>query len=185
MNTKTQELSDEEIAKLVQGGDADAFAKIVKRYEKKMTRYANKFLLNNQDAEDIVQEVFLKAYINIQSFDVSRKFSSWLYRIAHNEFINAIKKRSKLPLNFFDSDTLFPHPVAEENPETDSQKRETKQLVEETLGKLGAKYREPLLLYYIEDLSYQEVADIMKIPIATVGVRIKRGKDMIRKILNK
>ena len=86
--------TDEEIARRAQEGDIESFGLLVGRYEAKITRYAGKFLLNNEDAKDLAQEVFIKAYVNIQSFDANRKFSSWLYRIAHNEFINAIRKRS-------------------------------------------------------------------------------------------
>ncbi len=107
--------TDEEIAKSVQGGDTAKFGTLVERYEAKMLRYARKFLFGYQDSEDMVQEVFLKAYTNIQGFDANRKFSSWLYRIAHNEFLNAIKKKGREPLPFFDPDTIFPHPVARDN----------------------------------------------------------------------
>lgn len=104
------ERTDEEIAREVQAGKMELFGAIVKRYEAKMLRYARKFLFGYEDAEDVVQEVFLKAYINIQSFNASKKFSSWLYRIAHNEFINAIKKKGREHLSLFDLDTLFPIP---------------------------------------------------------------------------
>ncbi len=86
------EQSDEAIVREVQQGGSNLFGLLVERYEKKMLRYARKFLLGGEDAEDLAQEVFLKAYTNIQSFDSRRRFSPWLYRIAHNEFVNAIKK---------------------------------------------------------------------------------------------
>ena len=85
--------TDEEIAKRVQGGDVDSFGVLIERYEEKIARYARKFLMRGEDVKDIVQEVFIKAYVNIQSFDTRQRFSPWIYRIAHNEFINAIKKK--------------------------------------------------------------------------------------------
>ena len=94
IQAKIGECGDEEIARRVQEGDIESFGLLVGRYEAKITRYAGKFLLNGEDDKDLAQEVFIKAYVNIQSFDANRKFSSWLYRIAHNEFINAIRKRS-------------------------------------------------------------------------------------------
>jgi RNA polymerase sigma-70 factor (ECF subfamily) len=173
--------SDEEIARVVQSGDVDVFGVLIKRYEKKMLRYAKKFLFDYDDAEDIVQEVFLKAYINIQSFDTGRKFSSWLYRIAHNEFINAIKKKKRQPLSFFDPDTLFPRPVSKENADTRAKERELSHMLDKCLNKLDAKYREPLILYYFEEMSYREIADVLRVPIATVGIRLQRGKKIMRK----
>lgn len=107
--------TDEQIAKAVQKGDSEAFGALVERYEPKLLRYAKKFLFNYEDGKDTVQEVFIKAYANIQSFDSSRSFSSWVYRIAHNEFINAIRKKGREPISFFDPDTLFPHPTAPES----------------------------------------------------------------------
>ena len=87
------EQEDEIIAALVQSGQSVLFGVLVKRYEEKMRRYARKFLSNDDDKKDIVQEIFIKAYINIKSFDTKRKFSSWLYRIAHNELVNNLKKK--------------------------------------------------------------------------------------------
>ncbi len=175
--------SDESIVREVQTGATDAFGVLVERYEDKMKRYARRFLFGYDEAEDVVQEVFLKAYINIYSFDATRKFSSWLYRIAHNEFINAIKKKGKEPVPFFDPDSLFPHPVASEQTDSEITKQETAQQLEKCLDKIDAKYREVLVLYYFEDLNYQQIADILQLPPATVGVRLKRGRGKMKKLL--
>src|SRR3954463_6498094 len=85
--------TDEQVALAVQAGASNRFGELVERYEAKLLRYARKFLLDPDDAQDIVQDIFIKAYENLQSFDVSRRFSPWIYRIAHNEFVNALKKR--------------------------------------------------------------------------------------------
>ncbi len=182
MNPKDQQKTDEEIARSVQKGKADLFAVLIGRYEPKLARYARKFMSGNEDIEDLLQEVFIKTYRNIQSFDPARKFSPWIYRIAHNEFVNTLRKKGRDPLPFFDADTIFPHPVAKENPRTDSEKKEIALLLEKCLGQLNPKYREPLVLYYMEELSYQEISDIMEIPITTVGVRIMRAKEMLKSI---
>jgi len=104
--------TDEAIAILVQNGESEAFGMLVERYEEKLMRYARKFLRDPDDAKDIVQEVFIKAYENIQSFDASRRFSPWIYRIAHNEFVNGIKKRARGPIFGIDFDLVFPHLTA-------------------------------------------------------------------------
>lgn len=178
-----KQLTDEELAKGVQGGETYMFAEIVERYEDKIMRYARRFLYNVPDAEDSVQEVFIKAYTNIKSFDAARRFSPWLYRIAHNEFLNAIRKKYHDPLPFFDPDTLIPHPIAPEETDKIVKDKELKELMSSNLNKLPAKYREPLVLYYFEDLSYQEISDIMQIPVSTIGVRINRAKQTLRKNL--
>ena len=110
-----RQLTDEQVVRMVQSGKVESFGILVKRYQAKMLRYARKFLFNYHDIEDLVQEVFIKAYTNIQSFDASRKFSSWLYRIAHNQFINAIKKKGKEAVPFFDLDILLPRSISKEN----------------------------------------------------------------------
>jgi RNA polymerase sigma-70 factor (ECF subfamily) len=179
------ERNDEEIAIQVQKGDIESFRILVERYEPKMTRYAKRFFFDGDEGKDLVQEVFIKAYVNIQSFDASRRFSPWIYRIAHNEFVNNIKKRQKERENvsIFDFDVLFPHLVAKETADDGFNKAEVKRMLEGSLNKLNAKYKEPLVLYYFEDMDYREIADILHIPISTVGVRLQRGRAMLKKIV--
>ena len=129
-------ITDEEIAKRVQSGDVEAFAQLVERYEKKITRYARKFLSHPDDIKDVVQDVFVKAYINVKSFDVKRRFSPWIYRIAHNEFVNALKKRKSEKLSFIDFDFLFPHPVAKESADRDVDRQDLRRELESYLEDL-------------------------------------------------
>lgn len=179
------EKTDEQIAAAVQAGDVESFGFLVERFEPKLQRYARKFLFSPEEAEDLVQDVFMKAYMNIRSLDTSRRVSPWLYRIAHNEFLNALKKKKREKVSFFNLDILFPHPVANETADSDLQKKEVAALVEECLAELDPKYREPLVLYYIEDMDYQAIADILQIPRSTVGVRLQRGKLQLKKIVSK
>jgi RNA polymerase sigma-70 factor, ECF subfamily len=174
--------TDEEIARRAQKGDREAFGELVKRYEDKMLRYARRFLFGYEDAEDHVQDVFIKAYTKIQSFDVKRRFSPWLYRVAHNTFVNAIKKRGREPISFVDFDVFFPHPRAKEATDGEVLKNEMRDMLDKCLGELDVKYREPLILYYFEDLSYKQIADILRIPTSTVGVRMKRGRAALKKV---
>ncbi len=181
-----QSLSDEQLAKKTQDGDKQAFNELVRRYEAKITRYGRKFLFNYEDVLDAVQDVFIKAYVNIESFTVSRKFSTWLYRIAHNTFINVIKKKGREQVSFFDFDTFFQFNVADTTSLSgDLMRREEAAELGEALSHMDPKYREPLVLYYFEQKSYQEIADIMHIPVATVGVRLKRARENVKKYLPK
>ncbi len=107
--------TDETIAHRVQQGEIDVFSLLMERYEKKIIRYGKKFLSCSDDIRDIAQEIFAKAFVNIRSFDCKRKFSPWLYRIAHNEFVNALKKKKSEKIAFVDFDVFFPHPAAKES----------------------------------------------------------------------
>lgn len=173
------DLTDEEITARVQHGDTQWFALLVERYEAKLSRYARKFLFHANDVEDLVQEVLAKAFVNLKSFDARRAFSPWIYRIAHNEFVNALKKRGREPLSFVDPDTLLPHGETEE-PE---RSEELKRTLDAGLGQIGSLYREPLVLYYYEGLDYRDISDVLRIPISTVGVRMKRGREALKKII--
>ncbi|MFH1451164.1 MAG: sigma-70 family RNA polymerase sigma factor [bacterium] len=182
MTGNDAEQTDEEIVKRVQMGEIDTFSFLVSRYEERMMRYARKFLLGYEEAQDSVQNVFIKAYRNINGFDIKRKFSSWLYRIAHNEFINVLKKKKEIPILGLDIGAIFPA-SDRYNAFKEVERKETKAMLEGHLNRLDPKYREVLVLFYFEDLDYKEISEVMHIPVSTVGVRLKRGKEIIKKVI--
>jgi RNA polymerase sigma-70 factor (ECF subfamily) len=137
-------------------------------------------LVDKDNIEDVVQDVFIKVYINIKSFNTDQKFSPWIYRIAHNTYVNALKKYSLNPLNYFDFDTLLSHTVIEDPIVREREQEEIRKIVDKGLSNIESKYREILILYYIEELSYKEIADILQIPTSTVGVRIMRAKAVLK-----
>ncbi len=94
MDTANSLLSDEQLAVLVQNGDKEKFGVLMERYQGKLFRYGKKFLSNEDNIEDVVQDVFIKTYQNIQSFDSTQRFSPWIYRIAHNTYVNALSTLS-------------------------------------------------------------------------------------------
>lgn len=179
------EITDEEIVSKVQKGDIESFGILMKRYESKIMRYGTKFMSNRDDIKDLVQEVFIKTYVNIKSFDTNKRFSPWIYRIAHNDFINAVKKKKLKPLIFFDADEIFPHPIALETADKDANDRELKTELARCIDSLPVKYREVLVLYYFEELGYEEIAEVLRIPVSTVGVRLNRGRSMFRELFKK
>jgi len=179
-----EDVTDEAIARRVQKGDIEVFAMLVERYEKKITRYAKKFLSHPDDLKDIVQDVFVKTYINIKSFDAARRFSPWIYRIAHNEFVNALKKKKSEKISFIDFDMILPHPVAKETADSNIERADLRRLLDECIEKLSVKYREPLILYYFEEMSYREIADVMHLPVSTVGIRLQRGRVALKKLVS-
>lgn len=178
-------MTDEELAHAVQAGNADMFGPLVERYEQKLLRYGRKFLRQPEDIEDIVQDVFLSAYQNIQSFDSAQKFSPWIYRIAHNAFVNGLRKNSRTPLVYVDFDTFLGHPAYDDPAVREREQGEIKVMIEKSLDELDYKYREVLILYYLEDMSYKDIAEVLEVPQGTVGVRLKRAKEALRHTFEK
>lgn len=169
-------ISDENLAIEIRKGNKELFGTLIDRYEVKLTRYVSRFIQTQEDVVDIVQNIFVKAYVHLQTFDVSRSFNAWIYRIAHNEAVSHLKKKGREKVSFLDFDTLFPHPFAKETADRDVLNEELKTVLETSLSTLSPKYREVLILYYYEELSYQEIAEVLRIPVATVGVRLRRAK---------
>ncbi|MDP2950910.1 MAG: RNA polymerase sigma factor [bacterium] len=186
MAVSQAEPTDEEVAFKVQSGEIDFFGLLVERYESKLRRYGFKFLTQKDDLDDVLQAIFLKAFENIKSFDTKRKFSPWLYRIAHNELINHLKKRKFLSLSLFALDSFFPSFQKEESErdlkekEFDLQKQQEQ--IELCLNSLKPRQKELLILYYFEGLDYKSIAEIMRQPISTIGVRLKRAKQKVKQL---
>ena len=179
--SKEEILSDEKLAELIQQGDKEKFALIMERYQGKLFRYGKKFLSNDDNIEDVVQDVFIKVYENILSFNPEQRFSPWIYRIAHNTYGNTLKKNSRGPLYLFDFDTLISHTVVDDPIAKEKESAEIRKMIDHSLLLIPTKYREVLILYYIEGLSYKEISDVLQIPIGTVGVRVMRGRELLKK----
>ena len=180
MNSSTFEGSDEQAVELVRQGDKEKFGVLMDRYEAKLFRYGKRFLSGQENIEDVVQEVFLKAYANIRDFDTSQRFSPWIYRIAHNTYVNALKKRSRTPIHIFDLDLLLSHPAEEDPGALERERKEMREMIDACLDKLRPPYREAIILHYLEELKYEEIAEILHVPLGTVGVRLKRAKEALR-----
>jgi RNA polymerase sigma-70 factor (ECF subfamily) len=182
MDTST---SDEELAALVQKKDETAFATLVARYEGKLLRYGRRFLSGEAHLGDAVQDIFISVWENIQSFDASQRFSPWIYRIAHNAFVDILRQQAKEPIPVFDFDRIIPHPAYDDPTRKEKEKEELRVLIEKNLRKLPPLYREVVDLYYFEDFSYKEIADILHVPLGTVGIRLSRAKEALKKHLTK
>jgi RNA polymerase sigma-70 factor (ECF subfamily) len=179
-----ESLKDEEVVILVQNGNKDAFGEVLNRFEPKIKRYAQRFFRDKEEVTDMVQDVFIKAYTNLQSYDSSQRFNPWIYRIAHNEFVNKIAWKSIRKLVPIDSDELMPIVLAApEDVMRDALQEDEKRVVEKYLSQLSDKYKTPIILFYYDNLSYEEISDVLQIPPNTVGVRIKRGKDKLKQII--
>jgi RNA polymerase sigma-70 factor (ECF subfamily) len=185
-------MTDEEIIKQVQAGNKNIYAEILERYESKIERYIKRYLQREDEVIDMVQDIFIKVYTNIKSFDTDQRFSPWIYRIAHNECVNKLSWKSLR--NFvsldIDVDEILPQFVTEkliasENTEKEFEINFHKENLDKYVQQLDIKYKDPIILFFLEDLTYEEISDVLKIPVSTVGIRIKRGKDKLREILEK
>ena len=173
-------LSDEKIVELTRKKDKELFVHIIKRYQDKLMRYSNYLVGDEHNAADIVQESFIKAYTNLNGFDIKKKFSSWIYRIVHNEAINLINKQKKQVSLYKDVDYDSGIDI-----EDGFVKKELENRTHNCLSKMPVIYKEPLSLFFLDEKSYEEISDILRIPIGTVGTRINRAKFLMKKICQK
>lgn len=173
-------LSDEELIGKVRSTDQDFYALIIERYQDKLLRYAINLIKDEHKAADVVQESFIKAFINLKGFNTQKKFSSWIYRIVHNEAMNTVKKYKK--------EIVIPDGVdfqSEKNIENEFEQKEVVAIIKKCLVKIPLLYSEPLTLRYIEEKSYEEISDILRIPMGTVATRISRAKILMKHLCQK
>lgn len=177
--------TDEEIVSLVLK-DKDYFSNIVLRYEAPLRRYVRRLLLlTNEECDDLLQDIFVKAYSNINSFNVSLKFSSWIYRIAHNESISHYRKKKirSGQISLEDDPELVSGLMSEIDIFEDSQKEMDKTVLLEAIEEINVKYREIIILKFFEEKDYTEISDILKIPSGTVATWLSRAKKELGKVL--
>jgi len=164
--------------------DREVFSEIIERYQNKIYRYIKRISSFSDDyVTDILQEVFIKTYINLNNFDTSLKFSSWLYRIAHNETISYVRKNKK-----HIESTLFPDDSIDEfaadiHIEKQHITKEHSKIVGQAIKSLSQKYQDVIMLKYFEYKSYDEISDIIQKPPGTVATWINRGKKEIQEFL--
>ncbi|USN53274.1 MAG: RNA polymerase sigma factor [Candidatus Nomurabacteria bacterium] len=173
------ELSDEELVVQVRERDQELYRFVVERYEERLRRYALTLVKDPDRAEDVLQSAFIKAFVNLQGFQVKKKFSSWIYRIVHNEAMNELKKH-KREVSIDETPEVHVVPDTKESAQEKFERKEIRRMLERCLDKLDIKYREPLILFYFQDLVYEEIRDVLHIPIGTVGTRINRGKKLLK-----
>lgn len=178
-----------EYIKLVKKGDQAAFEEIVLFYQSKVFAICFRMIGNRHEAEDIAQEAFIRAYVNIHSFDNKRKFSTWLYRIATNLTIDRIRK--KKPDFYLDAqvqgteglDLYAQIPADQALPEEEVESIEIQSYIQQEIMNLPAKYRSVIALRFVDELSLIEISEILEIPVGTVKTRIHRGREALRKRL--
>lgn len=176
--------------KQVLKGDQHAYSDIVSLYQQKVYQVCYRMLNNQHEAEDIAQEAFIRAYTNLHTFDLKRKFSTWLFRIATNLCIDRIRK--KKPDYYLDAEVAGTDGLdmysqissTDRLPEEEIERMELQERIQYEISGLPEKYRTVIILKYIEELPLQEISEILDMPLGTVKTRIHRGREVLRKQLS-
>lgn len=160
----------------------------MQRYERRLLAYIKRIVnIALADAEDILQEVFIKVYQNLNGFDRKLKFSSWIYRITHNQAISHYRRQKSRPktLSSEDSEKMFEILVSDLDIEEEVQQKMKAEKIHQLLKKLDKKYRDVLVLKFLEDKDYREISDILQKPMGTIATLINRAKKKFKKLLIK
>lgn len=170
--------TDEELA-LLSVENQNYFMCLMQRYESKLLKYIKRISgLKPEDCEDLLQDVFIKAFMNLRSFSPDLKFSSWIYRITHNHVISNYRKLKSRGVEVYESEDqpLWENMVSDFDVLKEADLSILKNNISKILDKVDVKYREVLVLRFWEDKDYQEISDILQKPMNTVGTLLNRAK---------
>jgi len=184
------DLNDKTDAELVRMAlrNRNDFCFLIEKYSSKLSRYI--FRLSNapkEDIDDILQEVFIKVYKNLNDYDCDLKFSSWIYRIAHNQLMDFYRRKKTRPQVLIAQDDYDFFDIIGESFDLANcaQNQDDKKRILETLDKLDGKYKEVLVLRFLEQKDYKEISDILKKPEGTVATLINRAKKQFKELYGK
>ena len=177
---------------LAQQGDAEAFTTLVRRYERKIYRLAKNITQNDEDAEDVLQDTFLKAYENLPGFHGNSKFYTWVVRIAVNEALMKLRKRKgdrfvslDEPITTGEEEVKREIAVWEDNPEQHYSREEMQKILDDAVDSLKPDFRTVFILRDIEELSTEETAESMGISVPAVKSRLLRARLALRERLTR
>ncbi|MCX8053006.1 MAG: sigma-70 family RNA polymerase sigma factor, partial [Armatimonadetes bacterium] len=180
-----------QVVERVLNGEIDAFSALVERYQDRIYSVALNYVSNPEDAVDIAQETFIKAYSKLRSFDSASAFYTWLYRIAVNTAIDYLRKRKSRLADSLDDEKFTESGFEPESrdpsadPEGVAARREEARMLRKALARLSDKLRTVIVLHDVEGLSQEEVADVLKVPVGTVKSRVSRARTELRYVLRK
>ncbi len=175
-------MQDAQLVERVVAGDGEAFRQLVERYQRPVFGLLLRMVRAPALAEDLAQETLIKAYRAIATFDRSRQFSSWLFKIAHNTAIDHLRKNRPptVPLETTEGDRMDPLALLAEpesrSPEARARGRDLAEALQEALMTLRPDYREAVLLRFQQGLPYDEIADILDLPLGTVKTHLHRAR---------
>ena len=189
---KWKDHTDEELMLRVQSGDTDCFDVLVERYKVRLFNYLLRLTSNRDDAEEIAQEAFVKAYIHAEKYKTIAKFSTWLYTIATNLVRNRVRSRSRAPqlISLWtrgwgdgEEERQLEIPDGQRSADEMINDRELGDVIGRAIQKIPAKYRESFVLREINELSYEEIAAVTGLKLGTVRSRINRARNYFRQVV--
>ena len=176
---------DERLIAKAQEGDLFSFDHLVKKYQKKIYTLAYRMVKNHDAADDMAQETFINAYSSIKSFKLGYNFYTWLYKICMNLSINYLK-RQKFVISesqFEEESSPLEKKTKSEDPLTLLVKKEQERKIQQAIDSLSPKYKAVFVLKVYEDLSYEEIAQTLKVSLGTVMSRLFRARERLRQLL--
>ena len=183
-------MTESELIKRCKNGDREAFNELFSMYENKVINIAYGMLSEREDAYDAAQEVFIKVYKNIASFKENSSLSTWIYRITSNTCNDILRKRQRnsltISLNTTFDDGEKDMELRDNSPTPDeyAEYNETQRAVRKAIKELSDEYREVITLCDIEDMSYEDISNILNCPVGTVKSRINRARKALKKKLS-
>ncbi len=186
---KTITVGDIELVVRALGGREDGFEELVRRYQRPIVAYVYRMVGNYDSALDLTQEVFIKVYNSLTRYRPEYKFSTWIYRIAHNSAIDHLRRNGAARTEELEVEgeggQMFEKPLASKSPtpEQESERRERRAEIEEVVCLLPSAYRELIVLRHSHDMSYDEIAEVTGLPLGTVKNRIFRAREAMRELL--
>ncbi|NKB90251.1 MAG: sigma-70 family RNA polymerase sigma factor [Acidobacteria bacterium] len=183
--------TDQEIVEAVLAGEQHRYAELVQRYQGKIVSYVMRMMNNYDDAVDLSQEVFLKAYTALDSYRPQYPFTAWLFRIARNASIDELRRRRLTTVSLdapVSTEEGEMHRDVESDapgPESTYLEDEARSTVEQAISELPDKYREPLVLRHAAEMSYEEISEALELPLGTVKTRIFRAREALRSNLER
>ncbi len=179
--------TDEELARL-SAENQNYFMCLMQRYESKLLKYIKRISgLKPEDCEDLLQEIFIKVFLNLRAFSPDLKFSSWVYRISHNHVISNYRKIKSRGIEVYESEDqpFWENILSDLDAAKEADLALLRQNINKVLDDLDVKYREVLVLRFWEDKDYQEISDILQKPMNTVGTLLNRAKKQFLEIAKK
>ncbi len=187
------DVSDQQVVVFAQEGREDAYRELVKRYERPVYSLIYRMVRDNETAEDLAQETFIKVLNNIDRYRPEFKFSSWLFKIANNITIDHLRRRQLDTISIEGAPdaltgeraraTAVTVVSSDESPLEELESRELGASIEKAIARLRPEYRACIILRHVEDYSYDEIAEIVKLPLGTVKTYIHRARQELREYL--
>ncbi len=187
------DVSDQQVVVFAQEGREDAYRELIRRYERPVYSLIYRMVRDNETSEDLAQETFIKVLNNIDRYRPEFKFSSWLFKIANNITIDHLRRRQLDTVSIEGAPdavtgermraTAIAVASGGESPLEELESRELGAAIEEAIAKLRPEYRACIILRHVEDYSYDEIAEIVKLPLGTVKTYIHRARQELREHL--